>query len=150
MKQYFAKYVPVEGEIKEGDWKFCSNYNELHHYGVGKGIEQDTICKECKKVKLFLCSRDIKVGDNVQYQGEDWGVPITVSDHMRLTKWIKGGDETIFKVIGEISSDAVWATEGMEFDEKDLLLTYSPLNFENKPNIRTIFKVKCGQCQTYH
>lgn len=121
MKKYFTKYIPVEGEMQVGDIVHDTNIDDYYPYGMylDAGIE---IKKGLRRVKLFLCSRDIQVGDNVKYQGEDWEVPITVSDHIRLIKWIKGGDETIFKVIGEISPDNVWVTEGMEFDEDQIQL----------------------------
>lgn len=79
MKKYFAKYLPVDGEIKKGDEYINSEIKvgeptygkiyiglplviEMGHKGVGYK-DKDYFRKYMRKVKLFLCSRDIQVGD---------------------------------------------------------------------------------------
>jgi hypothetical protein len=88
MKKYFAKYLPVEGEIK--------------------------------KVKLFLCSRNIEVGDKYYYNGTETDI---CDSEIRLEQ-IKEQEEKHgqkrFKVIGEISPEAIWVKEGDEFNEVDV------------------------------
>ena len=112
MKQYFAKYLPVEGEIKMGD-KFFEE-------GLGIGTRRNKEgLYDFQKVKLFLCSRDIQVGDEVQLykSGFELGdkVKITSESNLEIAKMGMG-----FKVIGEISSEATWVKEGDEFDETEL------------------------------
>lgn len=74
MKQYFTKYLPVEGEIKEGDIVTCMGYTGIYtSFEFGKGFRlqfpngkanlfpEDELSEEDykhQKVKLFLCSRD--------------------------------------------------------------------------------------------
>lgn len=57
--KYFAKCLPIEGEIKEGDHILINNIIGI----VGSAVE---FFEGCKKVKLFLCSRDIQVGDEIK------------------------------------------------------------------------------------
>ncbi len=62
MKTYFCKFLPVEGEIKEDDRYRVKGTDKVlianKHF---KEIDQSLL----EKVKLFLCSRDIQVGDKV-------------------------------------------------------------------------------------
>lgn len=106
-KPFFAKYIAVEGEIKEGD-KYIHPLTgrletAIHVHGSKTHPYQP--------IKLFLCSRDIQVGDKVINQlGEEF----VIKD---------GGDlvsaklNKCYKVIGEISPEATWVKEGDEFDE---------------------------------
>lgn len=141
MKQYFAKYLPVEGEIKEGD--ICktfmhipslikegldkSDYSGDDTFTVGEIGEDRYVQKnagtfyykeECQKVKLFLVSRDIQVGDTFTYFDDNTQTEILnlmLGQFQLLVKECKGA-----KVIGEISLDATWVKEGDEFDEDDV------------------------------
>lgn len=116
MKKYFVKYLPVEGEINDGDYWIRNGIvsNEIVAHGI---------C-DCKRVKLFLCSRDIQVGDECYH-----------TKYLNLGKWAlkEGGiqdcvdwhgenvDEShLFKVLGEISPEAIWVKEGDEFEEDDI------------------------------
>lgn len=85
--------------------------------------------------KLFLCSRDIQVGDKVNNDRRNIiGAEITSFDSNKTTLMLKGGNlkykfdtaanAECFKVIGEISPDATWVTEWMEFDEEDIDIIY--------------------------
>lgn len=121
-KEYFAKYLPVEGEIKEGD-KFI--HTELNEKGIytainidanfidsvrGEGDEfSDPVVpiRYCKKVKLFLCSRD-------------------------------NPDE----IIGEVSEDAKWVKEDMEFSQEDI-------DIYDVQHLPTIVHFKCPHCGTF-
>jgi len=97
-KLYFAKYRPVEGEIKEGETGISINnatYTHFNHLGKNYG----------KPARLFLCSRDIKPEDYLK----EGNVHI-----------YHDSSEPPFKVIGEISPEATWIKENMEFDERDL------------------------------
>lgn len=88
--------------------------------------------------KLMLCSRDIKVGDDIWFtglggslkqakfyhlcknvEGED---VVDITEHGECTGFLLGSDG--FKVIGEISPEATWLGEGSELDEIETLIVY--------------------------
>lgn len=121
MKPYFAKYLPVEGEIKDGQMGISINnalYTHAEHLGKEYG----------KPVKLFLCSRDIQVGDTVHYL-YDYDIEWVV-DKVFKTTFKSGSTEcplnVFYKVIGEISPEAKWVKEGDEFDEEETAWRYEP------------------------
>ena len=133
MKQYFAKYLPVEGEIKEGDY-----YITATDYQKVRKCEDRSwgTFEMCKKVKLFLCSRDIQVGDNIwawDSSGndnnlvDDFGIVLSleyggvkVKPKNRTQEYIRYSKEEVVKVVGEISPDATWFKEGDEFNEEEV------------------------------
>lgn len=184
---YFTKYLPVEGEkIEVGEKYINMNMHLTKHYEKGGSCyggyptcgnrsvdtrkahqNNDSAFNGSKysnrnyvKVKLFLCSRDIQVGDEYWYNQH--GVWIK-----REYTW-NGGDfkGNCLKVIGEISPDAVWVTKEMEFEEDDLRFWYKHRKFtdenfvihspvvdwkgEDKDKYRVIVKVKCPTCKTFH
>lgn len=118
MKQYFAKYLPVEGEIKEGD--YYSSATGIYKHTGGKNY---VILSTYKKVKLFLCSRDIKVGDKVFCFDVHLNNPLHPPERY-IDPWrIRTEGDTCnacIKVIGEISPNAIWVKEGDEFEERDI------------------------------
>lgn len=57
MKPYFAKYLPVEGEVKDGDYAINSAGS------IAQYLVNNDESRKFQKVQLFLCSRDIQVGD---------------------------------------------------------------------------------------
>jgi hypothetical protein len=144
-KPYFAEYIPVEGEIKVGDIVLEQLTTgdiepfEIHH-------ENDIDLNNQKKAKLFLCSRDIQVDDTVYLHKEElllhqdktevWVQPadelkVLSIKNKTVTVCIKklhdtgtsGGQfapEELFKIIGEISPDALsYVKRGDEFDENE-------------------------------
>lgn len=126
MKSYFAKYLPVEGEIKPGDLFECldETFGHKPYEMPFEKEKQSTPCSKCRKVKLFLCSRDIQVGDEVHYNYNHdikW-----IVDKLFTTTLKSGSGEhpinTVYKVIGEISPDAK-VKEGDEFDEDQIKIT---------------------------
>jgi len=119
-KSYFAKYLPVEGEIKEGEL-VTDNHGIFPYH---KGNPCQGVFGNFKKVKLFLCSRDIQVGDKVVYEAHlDFGVQLVTNiedDEVAvLSKGSKTHAHNLLKVIGEISPEATWVKEGDEFDEDE-------------------------------
>jgi hypothetical protein len=139
MKLYFAKYLPVEGVPQLGDMYLTNrpNYKAGPHLCAGNdgkivwfqdGAPNITIYTElefAKKVKLFLCSKDIRVGDKFTQVGVDMIHPtarFTCVEHDDYEQpicdegrhWSKN---TIYKVIGLISPEATWVKEGDEFDD---------------------------------
>ncbi len=152
MKTYFCKYIPVEGEIEIGDMYF-----------FGKALLKKTEEKyqrNCKKAKLFLCSRDIKIGDTVKILGgSNNDYDIKFKDELN-----SGADW--YKVIGEISPEAIWVKEGDEFSIEDIQLwVYNhnsqitrttvmkeyevALKSSEKYRLNPI-KIKCPTCKQYH
>lgn len=120
--KYFAKYLPVEGEIKKGD---ITDYGlivkPIFRSGKSWRVKQDDNYIDLKydvlpkKVKLFLCSRDIpKKGD---YVVNNLDLLHGIAQHDLNEGEIKDNEYT--KVIGEISREAIWIKEGDEFDEED-------------------------------
>lgn len=133
--KYFAKYLPVEGEIKEGDMAITIR-GEIFQ---ATKENNDPIYGD-KRIKLFLCSRAIYVGDMITLDGVEF---IHYDEGEVDSIWyehIKKG----FKVIGEISKDAAWVKEGDEFNEDELLLYHTTSSGKN------YFKIKCSQCKIYH
>lgn len=101
-EKYLAKYLPVKEEIKKGDSYYFKD--EPDNILVRTG---DRTVSSMQKVKLFLCSRDIQVGDTFQsFSG------------MCELQW--DGKFQLhpedYKIIGEISPAATWVKEGDEFD----------------------------------
>lgn len=181
MKKYFSKYLPIDGEIKEGDMFFFEGStlpiqkNEFREKQYPLSCDKDPK----QKVKLFLCSKDIQLGDTYYHdeycpypKGEvaDSNTKV-MNAHMMIANEGENytGDES-FKVIGEISPEATWVKEGDTFDEGEITFTYinkhfpdeqaefdNPSEFlaneyyhRNRDKFKMIVKVKCSQCNTYH
>jgi hypothetical protein len=118
MKLYFAKYLPVEGEIKEGDL-YLADGNLVCKAKIPKKYNNPHVpyFDSYKKVKLFLCSRDIQVGDKF-FHNDFPNKEFEVESSLHFTKLIKTSGS--YKVIGEISPEATWVVEGDEFDEEHI------------------------------
>lgn len=157
--QYFTKFLPVEGEIKEGDivqgvsGYFYQVKDIFHDAGKATSIKGESLLlSQLQKVKLFLCSRDIQVGDimTVLSNGCLWGKPgetCILMENFRAKCAVKAHSGmvyyahcdiafsvqqgTVTKVIGEISPAAVWIKEGDEVDEAQTLPVI--LYADNKP-----------------
>jgi len=146
--KYFAKYLPVDGEIKEGDkwWdgtNICDDWDSKEAWNTCNG----------KPVKLLLCSRDIQVGDECYIAGRNFLPPTYLATQMDFSakyesiQMLKGA----FKVIGEISPDALsFVTEGDEFDEEEIVVSRKPMKkyIENNPYCK-IVNIK-GPCGHFH
>lgn len=145
-KPYFTKYLPVEGEIFKGDYFYDKDWDNVYK-SVSPSRTSTYIVDSkngfherimCKKVKLFLCSRDIQVGNEVIYlpSGEKRKV-LSKEEVESLTGKGKGNwcefkvakDERFhIKVIGEVSSEATWVKEGMEFDETQVKIRFTDMH----------------------
>lgn len=144
MTKYFTKYLPVEGEIEEGDvimQKSDSNIMKCRKRQLTglecSGYDGFHSTELFTKVKLFLCSRDIQVGDKIFCEStQRFGVASTIiKDNQNTisylsikykpeqkTGWAIFPDEA-FKVIGEISLDALsYVKEGDEFTDGQIKL----------------------------
>jgi hypothetical protein len=107
-KLFFTKYLPIEGEIAKYGEKVIDESGDVSVY---KYSELNTTHGNLKKTKLFLCSRDIEVGDKVLDE--------------EFCEWIVQDSDLkalylLTKVIGEISPEATWVKEGDEFDEEQI------------------------------
>lgn len=176
-KKYFVKYLPVEGEIKAGDMVLKP---PIPHLGMDNpyieevdGCELEiladskraghSLIKGSKLAKLFLCSRDIQVGDEIIYEVTgakfkwDGNMPQRPED---------------FKVIGEISKDALgYVKEGDEFDDQDVkfMIKYYWAFSGDTPKIESVsceewvktvitthdtvdkwITIKCSTCSHFH
>ncbi|MFA9239427.1 MAG: hypothetical protein ACEQSQ_05995 [Candidatus Paceibacteria bacterium] len=106
MKPYFAKRLPIEGEIKKDDWFQRPD-------GVIKQAHKDfEPIKGLTKVKLFLCSRDIQVGD--RYKSPRFA---GANEFIDCERYASEPMEGSFKVIGEILTPGI--IENQEFTEKE-------------------------------
>lgn len=133
MKKFFAIYLPVKGEIKEGDWfqdehgNFYICVKHINGRMYGSGYAEAVNKKKAKLAKLFLCSRDIQVGDEIfcpamQRANEkvpDAGINPYFTINTEEERQSAFGTKSI-KVIGEISPEAIWVKEGDEFDEEQV------------------------------
>lgn len=122
MKKYFAKYLPVEGGIKKGDYYFSSVTGVIHTANEDYEIISTVIESKDKKVKLFLCSRDIELKDIVYYNGKAWMVSNVEIQEPYLTVE-EATAYGAYKIIGEISPDTFsYVKEGNEFDEDEVVV----------------------------
>lgn len=171
MKNYFAKYLPVKGEIKEGD-KFVQQKEILTK---GSGKQRVAGGGDIKLIKLFLVNRDIQVRDEVINLEID-STPITIDNIVNNSVWFQEtpGEYKLkdcFKVVGEIILDAlVYVKENQEFDETDLepllycikhpdesiplgnikqLSEWMNLN-PNPTKYKVVISIKCPTCKHFH
>ena len=133
-----AKYLPVEGEIKEGDKVMFPNgiiadmlsgtevngklgYSIDAAQGVKKAKEAlDSFIGQEKKLKLFAVTHDIEVGDEVISKINGRKSTIKVDQEIEILK------DICFKVLGELSPKAIWVNEGdvIKIEDQDGTLIY--------------------------
>lgn len=151
--KYFTKYLPVEEEVKHGDIALKPAIPPLELNAYIEQVDQHEIdlkldgFEQFKKLKLFLCSRDIQVKDELTFfwgdgREEDGFFKRKVKALDKVGDVRKLGESGItkghieyemekegyfwntdfaYKVIGEISSDALaYVKESDEFDEGDI------------------------------
>ncbi len=115
--------------------------------------------------KLFLCSRDIQVGDKVFEILSDETIGEEFEWTLGIDKYNSQYKEDCFKVIGEISPNAAWVKEEDEFEDYQLWCKNIPFwgnNYvmiqphawnEPRPTYKgwsdEIIKIK-GPCGYYH
>lgn len=130
-KKYFSKYLPVDGDIQVGDSILDPNNNVYkctridNIYLNCSGYNGLVRISRCKKVKLFLCSRDIQVGDEVMdnsFTSFIWKG--TFGDI--IGNFYAANKDNTFKVLGEISTEATWIKEGEKFYKDEINWLYQP------------------------
>lgn len=143
MKKYFAKLLSTGGEIIEEKNGFAS--------------------KTPTKLKLFLCSSDIQIGDKVKYKNIMPSIELLVVEGQPKdifeTTLGEVEDRGGFKVIGEISPEALWVKEGDRFSEEeisDVSLYWCPkygysyeMYWEEENECRKFKSIK-GPCGHFH
>lgn len=92
-----------------------------------------------KKAKLFLCTKNVNIDDNT-IDG--------IIKKEKLNDFIFENGKCLqkslcYKVIGEISPNAVWVTEGMEFDEEDC-------EWNDTLKYHDFIEIKCPTCKQFH
>lgn len=152
MKKYFAKFLPVEGEVKEGDvsfWEQREGYYAGKFFKVDSGNIAHAQVSGWKKYKLMLCSRDIKIGDEVyaepqalnglkfriiEFKGywqkdtqeTTYNVILEYIQHPTkpdlIGKHYEWQPEACWKTVGEVSPNATWVVDNQEFDESDVAI----------------------------
>lgn len=149
-KRYFVKFLPVEGKIEIGDRVidakiapkdgliFQGGDNFLNDMGDTVTLPQWQTRFNFQKLKLFLCSKDVKIGDIV-YDPHNNKYYIY---HLNMDS------EYLFTVIGKISKDAIWVKEGDEFTKDLFNRQYTYDEFFNC--IGFICRIKCPTCNTFH
>lgn len=170
MSKYFAKYLPVEGEAKEGDIYSCDQNQLVNWEGREKVFHRHT---NKTKLKLFLCSRDILVEDDVIYQKDYSKQKLSSINKQGLCSFRMDFTDDLdthklsdlFKVIGEISPKASWVKEGDEFEEAQLqavaaykgnindftsYILESVESFIPYIPYKKIIQIKCPTCKTFH
>lgn len=154
--KYFTKYLPVEGKVEMGDY-FIDTGVMSNGTLIGKRANKEGVY-DYQKVKLFLCSMDIQVGDTCILP--DWPKQKKVTDSDDAIYFSKQGG---YKVIGEISPEALsFVKEGQEFDEREIefiaqgagtiYYKLNPKEFEDKfvgAYLTYYIKVK-GPCGHFH
>jgi hypothetical protein len=136
-KPYFTKYLAVPGKLKEGERGISINnaiYTHYAHLGDDYG----------KPMKLFLCSRDVQVGDEVTCID-----PSSINFGKKAKHFEFGDTVNWVNVIGEISPEATWVTEGMEFDENELQVFVWDGYEENHEEFMTFNKEKYEETQRF-
>jgi len=128
MKPYFAKFIPQPGRVETGDHYLFEGKVYFCKGSIMKELEElyDRPIIEYQKIKLCLCSRDIKIGDEVTHTR--YGKMIVknfngswLSVEPKESQYTDVQRKDVFKVIGEISPDAWnYVKEGDEFDEHEI------------------------------
>lgn len=109
MKPYFAKYLPVGGKIKDGDYAINSAGCVYQCLLGNAETQKDT------KVKLFLCSRAESTRE-----GQRFFHPNNPSNTMLLPEGGLPLHEPFIGIVGEISPEAIWVKEGDELNEEEI------------------------------
>jgi len=140
MKKYFVRYLPVDGEVKEGDrWsgvsndvRFTSPYRWNHTDDKDDLLDPEV--SDVKPVKLFLCTVDIQVGDDIKkdYGGTTRDSKVFKQRNDTLVKlegyydWhdlSKLGEKGFYKIVGVVSPNATWVKPLDEFEEEEIKIS---------------------------
>lgn len=144
--KYFAKYLPVEGESNHWQW-----FNNIQNKGwvdispsdmdaiIAHGLKPEP---QFRKVQLFLCSRDIQVGDEYYNESFEFTKYPNKSIAGQSSEFVGYNDS--YKIIGPISPQAVWVKEDDEFEEGEVRSERFDCFLPNP------IMIKCPNCKTFH
>lgn len=152
--KYFAKYLQIDDNtpLKESEyWQHPKGAVFPYTETYKKAFE--SLGDLAKKVKLFLCSRDIQVGDSI-IDEKNQTYTVDNGNINFIGKTIKG-----YKVIGEISKHAIWVKNGDKFTEEQVGFYIAlPWDIEEECELQdylrsTIYKeirIQCPTCLNFH
>lgn len=157
-KKYFVQLLAVEEEIEIEDkvdvYVPVGEPPYYHEIATVKGFNEEedvlifdtfTVGKSfCKKVKLFLCSTDIQVGDEICWLDIYGKIQKTVPS----TQDFIDSAEDCFKPLGEISLEAIWIKEGDEFD--DCAILHGEQICSAPHNIKSQIFLACPICKQFY
>lgn len=125
--KYFAQFLPVDGKVEIGDY-FIDTGVMSNGTLIGKRANKEGVY-DYQKVKLFLCSRDVQIGDKNIYTGfkgvfeENDTEIVKEIKYQHQLEFIRSNavnGSGVFKVVGQISPYATWVKAWDEFDEEDI------------------------------
>jgi len=165
-----VKFLPVEDDIiRQGDrWCYAKDGNVIYEFD-----DLQTAVEGAKtKVKPFAVTTDIEVGDEaIRDKTYIKAEVVEINKDAEIISISQGegvyGDELKcwFKVLGEISPDAVkFVKDGEKIDVEPELVTKPNTEWKEAGSLervlvqrgkleyphKTIYKVKCDKCKTYH
>ena len=166
MKKYFAKYLPIEGDIKENNLVLMRTGHGEHVVKATKEQADfwNTILPKQSVVKLFLCSHDIDFGDEIVWSGIEKNNEFVFGDKWKYEFPVPLHKDWV-KVIGEISKEAVWVKEGDEFNQEEIRYYFIDYMFHRDwseiskahydglkdPSVWNIgIKIKSAHCKHFH
>jgi len=116
--KYFAKYLPVEGEID----CWCHKIDAPDRHSCAYYNYENNCTK--KKLKLFLCSRDIQVGDKYfNTTVNEWDICDSETRLEQIREYEERNGKVRIKVIGEISPEATFVKDGDQFKEDEFYIS---------------------------
>lgn len=136
---YFAKYLPIEGEIKEGDMALKPSFKwnridggEIVEPPYFEEVDETEDISNMRLAKLFLCSRNLNNAEKLTWIGSGEGLAETPFGGTIVNIKLTSGTPhpNWVNVIGEISSEATWVTENQEFTEDEIKRTYSERDYD--------------------
>lgn len=169
MNKYFVKYLPVYEELISGDSvKFNLGSDVIHHNVIITDTSIYTSDNKLLfdkagtiKVKPFICSRDIKINEPFYWRGQLAG-NLWTKEYQQDKETNEEFAKVVFKVIGQLSKDAIWVREWDEFKEEDIQLNVIISNTHHVPTTldkletdkflgyKHFIKIKCPICKSFH
>jgi hypothetical protein len=143
MKQYIARYLPTEGELKEEDKIFPNQQHKVKLFLTTNDIQIDNEVYDCFNNKIGLCA-ELK-------PQPDGKIAVIFANKTYLFK------EECYKIVGEISDKAIWVKDGDVFNETEVY--HCHYYFEDGKRFATgsyskdaisLFEIKCSQCGSFH
>lgn len=177
LMKYFAKFLPTEGTMEHATGLNQAEIGEIIDL-KNRGFYKYLVEGKFQKMGLFLCSRDIKVGDEILIIKHSTSSEVLDKrivegykeefDAFRIKDGGYIGRSISIKPIGEISKDAIWVKEGDEFEDDEInkqfyddsgsedseWFNWCPLHTEEDwretPENWKRIQIKCLTCKNFH